>query len=302
MRLLRGRGGRYLLVINPMSRMGKGLRKSLWVIAHLVLRRVDFEAVLTKTAGHAEKIVAEYQGNIDVVVAIGGDGTIQEVINGIMKRRQKPALAAFPAGRGNDFCYLTGIKRSKRKALKAMLSDHERSVDLLKIDGRYASNVVGLGYDASVQEKAQNHKYFPVTRYIITALILIFKHPPRLNMRIEHAGGTWEGEFLITVVGHTRKYARQIRMFPGLKMDGGVMKVAAFRPSSTLMAICVLALAGIGQCTKVPQCLKTETPWVEITPGQTTKAQYDGELFYVGQDQTIRIELVPAALRVKTID
>jgi diacylglycerol kinase (ATP) len=300
-RLLRGNAGKYLIVINPMSRMGKGLRTALWVIARLVLRRVDFEAVLTKRAGHAEKIVAEYEGAVDVVVALGGDGTIQEVVNGIMKRDQRPALAVFPAGRGNDFCYLMGFKKSKKKAFKAMLSKYEREVDLLKVNDRYASNVVGLGYDASVQEKAQNYKYFPVAHYIFAALYLIFKHPPKLQMHIEHANGTWDGEFLITVIGHTRKYARHIRMFPGLQMDGGVMKIAAFRPGSTWFALLVLALAGVGLCTRVPQCLKTETPWVEVTPGQTIKAQADGELFFVGQDETLRIELLRSALRVKAL-
>ena len=301
MRLLRGNAGRYLIVVNPVSRMGKGLRKALWVIARLVIRRVDFDAVLTTRAGHAEKIVAEYERNVDVVVALGGDGTIQEVINGIMKRDQKPALAVFPGGRGNDFCYLMGFKKNKKKAFKAMLSDFEREVDLLKVNDRYASNVVGLGYDASVQEKAQHYKYFPVTRYIFAALYLIFKHPPKLQMHIEHANGSWDGDFLIAVIGHTRKFARHIRMFPGLKIDGGVMKVAAFRPGSTWYALMVLALAGVGLSTRVTECLTAETPWVEVTPGQTTKAQSDGELFFVGQGETLRIELVRSALRVKSL-
>ena len=175
MRLLRGPSGKYLLVINPVSRMGKGLRIALWTVARLVVRRVDFDAVVTKTPGHAERIVAEYKGHIDVVVAIGGDGTIQEVINGIMRRENRPALAVVPAGRGNDFCSLVGVGRSKRRALKYMLSPDITEVDLLKFNGRYAGTALGMGFDATVQHKSWHYKHWPVIRYLANALILILK-------------------------------------------------------------------------------------------------------------------------------
>ena len=223
MRLLRGSSDKYLVIINPMSRMGKGLRKALWLISRLVIRRIDFETVLTRTAGHAEKIVAELDHHIDAIVAIGGDGTVQEIVNGLMKRPpdDRPVLAVIPAGRGNDFARLIGIGKSKRKALQFLLAADVTEVDLLKFNGRYATNVIGLGYDASVADRAQYYKRFPLVRYVFAALYLIWKKPPRLAMRIEHEHGTWDGEFLIMVVGHTRKFARHVRIFNGLRVDGG---------------------------------------------------------------------------------
>lgn len=282
-----------------MSRMGKGLRKALWLIARLVIRRIDFDAVLTKQPGHAEKIVAEYQEPVDVVVAIGGDGTIQEVINGIMKREKRPTLAVMPAGRGNDFCHLIGIGRSKRRALKYLLSPDTTQVDLLKFNDRYAGNVVGIGFDAAVQERSQHYKYLAVIRYLMSAVILILKGAQRVPMRIGFEGGTWDGDFFITVVGHTGKYARQIRMFPGLRIDGGRMKVAAFRPGGRLLALMVLFASGLSLHTYFPQVSVAESPWVEIRVGTTVKAQSDGDLFYIGQDETLRVELAKRALTVK---
>ncbi len=302
MRLLRGSSDKYLVIINPMSRMGKGLRKALWLISRLVIRRIDFETVLTRTAGHAEKIVAELDHHIDAIVAIGGDGTVQEIVNGLMKRPpdDRPVLAVIPAGRGNDFARLIGIGKSKRKALQFLLAADVTEVDLLKFNGRYATNVIGLGYDASVADRAQYYKRFPLVRYVFAALYLIWKKPPRLAMRIEHEHGTWDGEFLIMVVGHTRKFARHVRIFNGLRVDGGVMKVAAFRPGPRPLSPMVLASAAVGLATVWPQATVAETDWVEITPGTTVKAQADGDLFYVPEGQTLRVELLRAALKVKT--
>jgi YegS/Rv2252/BmrU family lipid kinase len=302
MKLLRGSGAKYLLVINPMSRMGKGLRKALWLVSRLVIRRADFEAVVTRTPGHAERIVAEFDRPVDIVVAIGGDGTVQEVINGLMRRppESRPTLAVVPAGRGNDFANLIGIGDKKRRALKFLLAPETTDVDLLRYNGRYAATVIGLGYDASVADRAQYYKYFPVIRYIFTALYLVWKKPPRLPMRIEFPEGTIEGEFLIVVAGHSNKYARHVRVFPGMRIDGRIMKVAVFRPGSRVFALIVLVCAAVGLATIWDRVTVLETDWVEITPETTVKAQSDGDVFYAAEGQPLRIELVREALRVKT--
>lgn len=300
MRLLRGPQGKYLIVINPMSRMGQGLRKALWIISRMVIRRIDFDAFLTKTSGHAERIVSGYQAPVDVVVAIGGDGTIQEVINGIMKRTDSPALAVVPAGRGNDFCTMIGIGRSKRKALKYLLSDGVTRVDLLKFDDRYAGTVVGIGLDALIQEKSGHYKYLPVIRYVINAVLLILKGLDEIPMRIVYQGGSLEGRFFVAVVGHTRKYARQIRLFPGLEVDGGIMKFATGRLPGRFLMLVLFFSAGLGLTNLFPQVTNVETPWVEITVWETVKAQSDGDLFYLGKGDTLRVELARNAIAVKT--
>lgn len=301
MRLLRGGAdNKYLVVINPMSRMGKGLRIALWTIARLVLHRVDFEAVLTKRAGHAERIVAEYEAPVDVVVAIGGDGTIQEVLNGIKAHQKPPALAVVPAGRGNDFCTLIGIGRSKRKALRYMLSPDTARVDLLRFNGRYATNIVGVGYDAMVQAKSQHYRFFPVIRYLLNAILILLRGYTGYRMKVRYEGGVAEGKYIIAVAGHTRKYARQIRLFPGLKIDGGVMKVAVIRStSSRILNVLLLFSAGMAFAHLFPPVRIIETPWVEIEVDETVKAQSDGDLFYLGPDETLRVDLVRKGLEIK---
>lgn len=301
MRLLKKPVENYLLIINPMSRMGRGLRRAFWLITRLVIRRADFEAVYTKRPGHAEKVVAEYQGPVDVVVAIGGDGTVQEVINGIMKREKRPVLAVMPAGRGNDFSTLVGVGTSKKRALGYILSPKTRQVDLIRFGSRYASNEVGVGLDASVQERAGRYKYLAVPRYLLVAISMIIKGLPAIPMRIEHAEGVWSGDFLLAVAGHGRKYAKHIRLFPGLQIDGGRMKVGALLPGPRWLTLLILFSAGLALplARMYAQVVMAESPWVEIEVGRTAKAQSDGDLFFVGQGERLRIELVRHALTVK---
>ena len=119
-------------------------------------------------------------------------------------------------------------------------------------------------------------------------------------MKIRYAEGTLDGSYVIAVVGHTRKYARQIRLFPGLRIDGGVMKLAVARPAGRLVTLIVLFSAVMAFASIYQQVTIVESHWFEIEVGKTAKAQSDGDLFYLGKDEKLRVELVRRAIEVKT--
>jgi len=102
------------------------------------------------------------------------------------------------------------------------------------------------------------------------------------------------------VVGHSRKYARQIRLFPGLRVDGGVTKVTLVQWAGKFITLAMLFSAGMGFAGIYPWVEITESQWVEIETGDTVKAQSDGDLFFLGKGDRMRVELIRGALEVKT--
>ncbi len=290
-----------LVIINPCANMGRGEKRGRWLLSSLQRAGLEFDAFFTTAPGDAERVAAQHAGFPDTIVAVGGDGTVYEVINGIMQRKERPVLAILPAGRANDIAVHIGLGRGRNKAWRALREGDVSNVDLIRFNDRYAGNVVSVGYDALIQRKAEDFGRLYLMRYAVEALLLIFKGMARICLRIEYAGGVWEGPFTMALVGHTSKYARYVRICPGLRIDGGRMKIACYRPVGKPLALTALYASTFGLAGLLPHALMAETPWVEIFSKSRTLAQSDGELFDLEPGDSIRLELAKGVLRVKTL-
>src|SRR5690606_34098964 len=123
---------------------------------------VRYELFVTEGPGHAESIARESAGDGARLIAVGGDGTLHEVGNGLMHRAlherkdrdglEPPTLGWIPAGTGNDLARTLRIPKSPRQALALILAGTARLVDVGEVNGRCFFNVSGVGFDARVAE------------------------------------------------------------------------------------------------------------------------------------------------------
>jgi diacylglycerol kinase (ATP) len=188
----------YQIILNPVSGRGNGEKIYPQLEAMLQEKGVDFAINRTEYPGHAI-ILAEQAAlaGSDVVVAVGGDGTANEVLNGLIEAQKsedvKAALGLIPVGRGNDFAYSVGIPTDFQKSVEALIQNHQRWIDVGLVvggdypQGRHFGNGVGIGFDAVVGFEALKLKRlsgFP--SYIVAALktIFLYFHAPLL--RIEY--------------------------------------------------------------------------------------------------------------------
>jgi len=151
---------KYRLIMNPSSRSGKG--RLLWEtwFAQLNTLNVDYEVFISESITQCT-CMAQEKGNFDVVVAVGGDGTINAVLNGIAKsKKQKLQLGVLYSGTSPDFCTFHKIDIKPETAVKALLENECRKVDLVEIeytdiDGEKVTDYfacscnVGLGQDVA---------------------------------------------------------------------------------------------------------------------------------------------------------
>jgi len=170
---------KYKIIVNPTAGRGRGEQVIPQVERMLSEYNFDFDLVRTERPWHAAELAQEAAtAGYDVVVAVGGDGTANEVLNGLMQAKTSPpsspplaggirggaaplaggirgggAMGILCVGRGNDFAYGMGIPADLEEGCRALAQDYRRTVDVGRVvgglypEGRYFGNGVGIGFD-----------------------------------------------------------------------------------------------------------------------------------------------------------
>ncbi|MBE0699219.1 MAG: diacylglycerol kinase family lipid kinase, partial [Anaerolineaceae bacterium] len=146
------------IIYNPTAGKGSAGKELPLVQALLREKGFDFDLVLTNSRGHALELSKEaVKEGRELVIAAGGDGTINETINGLMQSgsdsEDRPALGVLPIGSGNDFSFGMGIPHDLHQACDALVQGKRRRIDVGFVrggdypEGRYFGNGVGMGFD-----------------------------------------------------------------------------------------------------------------------------------------------------------
>lgn len=149
------------IIVNPMAGNGRG--GIVWRQAETILRgrSVAYRVRKTTKMGEAETLAMELiqKEGVTKVIAVGGDGTVHEVINGIQKSGKPCLFGLIAAGSGNDFARGHRLPENPVQAVERILQGEEKQIDLLQINQRYSANVIGTGFDAEVTREANEAPY-----------------------------------------------------------------------------------------------------------------------------------------------
>jgi diacylglycerol kinase (ATP) len=225
---------KYRVIVNPISGRGTGERSVPLMEKTLRDLGLEYSLVRTERPWHASELAkqAAVEG-YDVVVAAGGDGTANEVLNGLMEAKQAGAgqhvaMGLLCVGRGNDFAYGMGVPQELVAGCKNLAQGHRRAIDVGRVagglypQGRYFGNGVGIGFDAVVGFEALKLKWlsgFP--SYIVATLktVFLYYHAPLL--RIEYDGNILERRALMLSVMNGQRMGGGFYMAPQGKPDDG---------------------------------------------------------------------------------
>ncbi len=248
---------RHLIIVNPISGRGNGERSYPLIESRLRELGLSFEMVRTTAPGHAIRLAecASLEG-YDVVVAVGGDGTASEVLNGLVQARisgvGRAALGLIPVGRGNDFAFGAGVPTGLETAVQALAGGQRRWIDVGFVKGgdypagRYFGNGVGIGFDAVVGFEALKLKRlhgFP--SYIFAALKTIFLYFNAPTVRIEI-----DGQELVIP-------ALMVSIMNGRRMGGGFFMAPEGQPDDGLFDLCIASqISRTGIFMLIPRFLK----------------------------------------------
>ena len=189
---------------------------------------VDYEVYETTRRGEAKDIAERLtsEGKTELVV-VGGDGTLHEVLNGIVNPTECK-IGLIPAGTGNDFADAMKIPRDPEKAAELILKGETKPTDYLEMDGVRCMNVAGMGIDVDILEECQRGKMKGKAKYFLSLLKCMFKFKG-LDVSYEKNGEKIEEKVLITAVCNGSQFGGGLKVCPGAVIDDNKMEVVVVR-------------------------------------------------------------------------
>jgi len=295
----------YFVIVNPTAGRGAG-ESSIPIIDHLFSEAgLNFKIERTTHPWHAADLAqqAVVEG-FDVVACAGGDGTANEIINGLMRAKNagqgQAALAVLTVGRGNDFAFSMGIPAELGAACQVLIDDQRRRIDIglvtggLFPEGRYFGNGVGIGFDAVVGFEALKMKYLHgFASYIVAALKTIFLYFKAPQVQIDYDGKTLTLPALMVSIMNGRRMGGGFMMAPEGLADDGVLDMIVAHEVSRPKIFALVGRFMQGTQADHPAIQTEQVQKVTITAlDGVLPAHADGETLCTEGTQLI-VELLP---------
>ena len=306
-----GAGMRYFVIVNPTS--GRGLGERSIPEIESFLKDNKFEFTLERTTGvwHAAELAerAATEG-YDVVVCAGGDGTVNEGLNGLMRARKagfsKIAFTVLSIGTGNDFAGGTGIPTNLAEGLTSLKADKRKQIDIGLVtggdypDGRYFGNGIGVGFDAAVGNEAIKVRW---TRGLLAYLIGVIKtvflyyNPAQMEIVLDDKETINQRSLMISVM-NGRRMGGGFQMAPESKPDDGLFDLCIAETASKGRILAMIPHFIGGTQKSLPEIQMKRAKKVSIRSlDMTFPAHADGE-FICLEGRQLALELLPQELEI----
>lgn len=274
-----------LFIINPISGKGKKAK-----IAQLLLAK-GYKVAFTEYAGHAEVLARE--ATEDVVVAVGGDGTVNEVARGIVGTEK--ALGIIPCGSGDGLALHLGLSHNIEKALRTIEQGECKRMDTAEVNGRLFLSVCGVGFDAVVSERFAKSGKRGLANYIRQGLKTWRNYTPEKYI-VEIDGKEIEVEALFITVGNSDQWGNNAKITPLADCCDGILDITIVEKFGVWeMPILALRLmTGTLQRSRKVHCYKGKD--IRITRQSEGAAHADGDWYM--DSTTLNIKILPSTLKV----
>ncbi len=299
-----------LLIYNPAANKGKA-GKILPEVEE-ILRDAGFSYDLSATAGPGDALSFARLATAEkrpLVVAAGGDGTVNEVINGLMEANpngnDRPVLAVLPVGRGNDFAFGVGIPGELNEAVRVLREGRERIIDIGRVTGgdyprgRFFGNGVGLGFDTVVGFEAARMKWIQgAASYLAAVVKTIFLYARAPVYEVVMDGETILQPFLMISIMNGRRMGGMFLMAPQSDNSDGELDLclAGQVAQIKILPLAVKFIGGKQDGHPAIRMARARRISVRAIEG-TIPAHADGETI-CEKGQALTIEIFPASLKV----
>jgi len=274
-----------LFIVNPIS--GNGKKHN--IIS--CLKNAGYEVVCTEYAGHGEKIAKE--SNHDTIIAVGGDGTVNEVARGLIGTGK--TLGIIPCGSGDGLALHLGISRNFKKALKVILNGKTRPLDAASINGKHFFSVCGTGFDAIVSEKFALSGRRGLFNYILQAIKTWIGFKPEKYL-VETDGITSEYTAAFITVGNSDQWGNRAKIAPLADISDGELDITIVEMFHTIEIpwLAYRLLSGTADKSCRTTCLRGKNVTIRRTKEGPVHA--DGDWF--NTDSTLSVSILPHSLNI----
>ncbi|MCH1506974.1 diacylglycerol kinase family lipid kinase [Verrucomicrobiales bacterium] len=291
---------RVILIANPKGGVGNNASLAAKAETFLSDHAIETRVLFTKHAGHAREIVEQLECREgDAICGVGGDGTMHELVNGLMNRNaeSRVLLTLLPGGTGNSFLQDLSCL-DPAEVLSRMMGQTSRFVDLFEVTiggtTRYGFNIVGWGLMSSANQLAESMRWLGRRRYDVAALAHLFinrRYPATLKVD----GETIEDEFTLLAACNTIHTGEGMMLAPKAVLDDGKLDLLYLKKATRLDMLRMFAKLGKGKHLGAPGIHYQQVSSLTLTTDASLPINVDGELIGSG---SFSVRILPGALEV----
>ncbi|UOQ84444.1 diacylglycerol kinase [Gracilibacillus salinarum] len=250
-----------------------------------VLRRFEeagYETSAHSTTCEGDAISAARKAverQFDLIVAAGGDGTINEVIQGMAEQENRPKLAIIPVGTTNDFARALSIPREILKAVDVILENRTRKLDIGKVNDHYFMNIAGAGklteltYDVPSKLKTMLGQL----AYYLKGIELLLPALKPTKVQIEYDGKWFDDEIMLFLVSNSNSVGGFEKLAPDAKMDDGYFDLVILRKTNLAEFVRIASLATRGAHLDDKHVFYTKANRIKVHTEEKMQLNIDGE-------------------------
>lgn len=296
------------LILNPNADLGRAWRQGA-DLRPIVEQYGGADWSGTVYPSHAIELARQAaEEGYQLVISVGGDGTVHEVINGLMQvpAERRPRLGIVPMGSGNDFAHAAGIDPRPVQALQNIFTGVPRPIDVGRLEdgsGRaeYWNNALGIGFDATTTIHSRRFTYFRgFMVYFLAVLQTIMLNHDAPAMQITTDQESWSDELLMLVVCNGSREGGGFQVAPQARPDDGVLDYACIGKVSRPMMLRLLPEVMRGTHGRFRQVRMGKLCRMELQADSPLTIHLDGEI-YAGFGMDVRrldVEIIPGAIEL----
>jgi diacylglycerol kinase (ATP) len=291
------------LFINPAAGRGRARHLAASICNSLADSGVAYEEIHSNAVGDLEyKVFAAASAGADRIIVAGGDGSIHEAVNGILRSASKTALGVIPVGTGNDFAKACSIPLHWEDAAR-LLADRissdtpSRFIDAGRMNDRYFANGVGIGFDAKINQIARGNR-LPLRNlvYLIAVFQGVWDGVITPDVRMRYANVDYVGPVTLVEVCNGPSVGGIFRIAPMAKNDDGFFDLIFVQPVSRLRIFALLPRLIRGTHISAPEVTSAQTGSVTLIADGPVPSHLDGEIQPLQTE--FRIGILPGALAI----
>ena len=287
-----------LFIINPVAGKGKS-EEIIRSFEPMIKGKLPYHIELTKSKGEATEIVKRYTSEEDYIIfAVGGDGTVNEVVNGMVG--SDSILAILPTGSGNDFVRSIYDKYTIEELLCDLLDGYDESIDLIRIDEKYFLNISSVGLDAEVVYNANQYKKIKFIKKDLAYVISLFKTilgPKGTRAKVIIDGKqVCDEEILLLAVANGSFYGGGIPMVPTAKINDELADVCLVRETRLRKIAKVLPKVFKAEHIKAKEVELYKAKEVEIEAKEGCRVNIDGEII---TSHHLKMNVIPKGIKMR---
>ena len=292
---------KFILTVNPHGGTKKGPQLLKKVKPIFEASGIELFIIETTFAGHAKELanqldLTEYDG----FIGIGGDGTLHEIINGMLSRpdENKIPIGIIPGGSGNSYMHDLNLT-DPLKAAKAIIQRNTKFLDTAQVEVnhvvKYANNLIGWGLVTDVGKKAEHYRWMGTNRYTILSVMEVFHHKSRSAALIMD-NKKIEDEFTFIIACNSMHVGKGMKMAPKARLDDGLIDLIVIRADvSRTRLLQVLPKLFDGSHINEPEVEYYQTSKFSLIPETDEILNIDGEIM---GSTPIKVKMIPKAFEM----